>query len=298
MHRLKMLSELPEKPQFYFNATCLESGRPFVFTRSAVHSVPRPDEPLVDPLDCWISGQKASPGKTDELLPFAVTLEDVGSAPKDFPIAYAVLASAAFPGVFEPLPLRVYSSRSLNGATLSPESRKQIVRLVDGGIYDNTGLTTALTLFDYLQKKSPKRRKLILFSIDANNEYNNSEGTSTALNSPIHASWPFRGILQMFPTIDKVYSKQQSLVDAAIQRKISMDSNSIDFYQIKLNDDVQDQEQISKIPTEFVISSEEDEVIKKAVDYLLHKPRYKQSLVQELVDAILTEPQSPPETPR
>ena len=74
-----------------------------------------------------------------------------------FPIAYAVMASATFPGVFNYVTLRDFSA-----------ARKEYVHLFDGGTYDNLGLTSLWTVLENIVR-NPKGRQApkIIVLIDA-----------------------------------------------------------------------------------------------------------------------------------
>ncbi|MGA2862865.1 MAG: patatin-like phospholipase family protein [Verrucomicrobiota bacterium] len=157
--RMSKLGELPVRPRFFFNATCRETSRPFIFTQSVVHRDLSGD-PLArltqDPLLRWIQGQPTPPNELNEPFRYASTLEDLGSPPNRFPLAYAAMASAAFPGIFEPLRLHRYwlATNAAAGPRGHPKPwrLRTEVTLADGGLYDNTGLTTALEFFDYLSR--------------------------------------------------------------------------------------------------------------------------------------------------
>ena len=282
------LGELPAKPRFYFNSTCLVSGRPFVFSREAIHDEHRLDIVPSDPLKSWMQGDWSD--GTSEPLQYAMTLEDIGSSPVEFPSDYAVLASAAFPGVFEPLMLKVYARHRID-TTNGLGTSSKFVSLVDGGVYDNTGVTTALTLFDYLKGLGVKK-SLILLRIDANNTFGNYDGETdmSLLHRDLH--WPIRGLVKMTPTLDQIYDDQQSLVDTAIDLKLSFDHSDIKVYKIALNEvkDPDVKRKLADIHTDFAISGTEDQTIQQSVTLLLnHEDKTGKSTVNKLVDALVEE---------
>lgn len=102
------LQDLPARPLFIFNATSLQSGELFRFTRPY----------LAD----WRVGKTADPTLT---------------------VAKAVAASAAFPPVLSPalVDLKGHDWQD-PGELTEPAYREQAV-LADGGVYDNLGLETA-----------------------------------------------------------------------------------------------------------------------------------------------------------
>ena len=207
------LGDLPERPRFYFNATCRDTSRPFIFTQLVTHRDLSGD-PLArlapDPLLRWIDSAPSNAVPREPFL-HASTLEDLGSPPNRFPLAYAAMGSAAFPGVFEPLPLRCYRDRT----NAAPWWLRKQVTLVDGGLYDNSGVTTALDLFDYLRSgDGPKPKKLILLAVDADNERQDYAGPETASVLPWRYGVPLRGASAAVSALKKLYKSQQALVSA------------------------------------------------------------------------------------
>jgi NTE family protein len=113
------LADLPAKPSFVFNATNLETGDLFRFTKSYIAD--------------WRLGQ-ADPGSID--------------------LATAVACSSAFPPVLSPfkLGLRDATWESPDGGNadsdpdelpLTDPGYRREITLSDGGVYDNLGLETA-----------------------------------------------------------------------------------------------------------------------------------------------------------
>ncbi len=101
------LSSVSPDIEIAINSTNLETGRLFVFSRTSMGD---------------------SKYEYDEELP------DIKYETQNFPLARAVAASTAVPGVFTPIKIQkqYYSA---------PENYKKVKpRLVDGGVYDNQGL--------------------------------------------------------------------------------------------------------------------------------------------------------------
>ena len=154
------LGDIPPRPRFFFNATALETGAPFVMTQNLMNlpagKLPRRSTRLDLP---------PQHNQADDFRPLrhSLTLEELGSSPRSFPLAYAAAASAAFPAGVEPLPIRRYDYRegmrrfAPTDATLS---------LADGGIYDNSGMMTAADFFKHLAERKGVHR-LILITINA-----------------------------------------------------------------------------------------------------------------------------------
>ncbi|SOC18441.1 patatin-like phospholipase family protein [Rhodobacter maris] len=105
----KSLDALPDRPTFVFNATNLQTGRNFRFSKKYMGD--------------WRIG----------LLPGPL-----------LPVARAVAASSAFPPWFAPVtlshpgPFEAVESADLN----SNPAYTRTIRLADGGVYDNLGLET------------------------------------------------------------------------------------------------------------------------------------------------------------
>lgn len=113
-----------QPPQIIINATSYTNGQPFIFT----------DEHFANRLN----------SKLDT-----------------FPLANAVMASSAFPGVFHPVTVKDYSIK--NTQLVGTDNQTQYYEhLIDGGPNDNLGIT-AIT--DILRDKKPKH--CLLLVIDA-----------------------------------------------------------------------------------------------------------------------------------
>jgi len=302
------LGDLPDRPRFYFNATCRDTCRPFIFTQSVIHRdlSGDPMERLApDPLLRWLEHAPTNPLPREPFL-HASTMEDLGSAPGRFPLAYAAMGSAAFPGVFEPLPLRCYRPQ-----TNSPPwwLHKQ-VSVVDGGLYDNSGVTTALDLFDYLRSAAPfKPKKLILLAVDADNERQDYVGPQTPSIFPWRYGLPLRGATAAVSTLKKLYASQQALAAAAARHHIREleQQNLIEFLPVRLKDvrGVEAQELragdglekplqqvdvfglIKDIPTDFVVTTREDRLLQSVVRKLLSEaPPGEASLADRFARAV------------
>ena len=104
------LNELPDRPRFVINATSLQSGVLWRFSRPYLWD--------------WRVGEVRNPTT---------------------PLATAVAASSAFPPFLSPVVLRFRPSDFApgSGADLQGDEYRQKVVLTDGGVYDNLGLETA-----------------------------------------------------------------------------------------------------------------------------------------------------------
>lgn len=121
----KKFNELIKQfPQIIINATSYTNGQPFVFT----------DEHFANRLNSRID---------------------------TFPLANAVMASSAFPGVFHPVTVKDYSIK--NTQLVGTDNETQYYEhLIDGGPNDNLGITS---ITDILRAKKPEH--CLLLVIDA-----------------------------------------------------------------------------------------------------------------------------------
>jgi len=162
-----MLGELPQRPRFFFNAVAVETGAPFVFTQR-IQQLPSDYRPV------WTARiDVPEDGVRDRARPLvsSLSLEDLYSSPALFPLTYAAMASAAFPPVMEPLEIRRYG---LDGDAEEMYPTEHTLHLTDGGVFDNSGLITAVDFFEHAvheaRRENPGRpltRRLVLLSINA-----------------------------------------------------------------------------------------------------------------------------------
>lgn len=107
------LQDLPPEPRFVINATNLQSGVLWRFSRPYARD--------------WRVGEIANPA---------------------FRVATAVAASCAFPPFFAPLTLEVSPDQFVAGSSdpglEDPQAYQHRILLADGGVYDNLGLETVL----------------------------------------------------------------------------------------------------------------------------------------------------------
>ncbi len=321
---LRKLGDLPARPCYLFNATCLETSRPFIFTRQVLHG-PKPEDPLTklveDPLVLWALDAPVPATQLREPFMLASTLEDLGSPPADFPLSYAVMASAAFPGVFQPLRLPKYRNTwsddacPVAPARVSPPilgggraaqarhpggpsgsgSVTNRISVVDGGVYENTGVATALQLHQYLQQQATNRGvpppRLVLLSIDANNTPDEFEPSLMPPNSPIQIDLPLRGLASAVSTMSKIYDKQQALAWAVLRRHLNgMEAQGqVKFVSVRLLDHRLQKRRFNReadrlaarlgglnpfwparnIPTDFVLTAAEDDQLRETVRELV-----------------------------
>ncbi len=271
--KLLTLSDLKRQPRYLFNATCVETRLPFVFTQSVIHTESGRN-PLTgvtyDPARDWFrqSGLAYSRDILLNPLVHATTLEDIGSSPGAFPLSYAVMASAAFPFIFNPLHLKKHNAQR-NG------TKETFVRVVDGGIYDNTGVVTALELFSHLEIHHPKPdRRLVLLSINADNEIGGYDEKSLAKIGFFEVDVPLRGAYEAVRSLNQVYYHQTQLFRAAIRNRVdqlNQERDRVEFFEINIAD-VEDpalRERIQDVKTALVIPKKHDDIVRDAVTDIL-----------------------------
>jgi hypothetical protein len=181
------LGDLPTRPRFFFNATALETGAPFVITQNVMNLTAGSLPGRSVRLDVQ-GGDEPRDGFRS--LRQSLTLEEIGSSPRLFPLAYAAAASAAFPAGVQPLPLRRYDYRPGLRRFEPVEAR---LSLADGGIFDNSGMMTAADFFEHLAERRGVRR-MVLIAINADaSEYDlafKEHAFPPKSGVPMRARWP------------------------------------------------------------------------------------------------------------
>jgi len=308
------LSDLPETPRFYFNATSLETGLPFVFTQRFVQLPLKNHIPIdASRLDefLYMDFSKENDTEISRLQrPFGrmTTLEDLNSSPADTPLAYAAIASAAFPLGFEPLSITKYG--------YDPVARKvyesdEPLHLSDGGLYDNSGLSTISELLETIMavrenvEKPAKYQKppinVILLSINADaDEYdafyaNKTPGKAGFSDiSPIDFNIPVRYRSLGFDSLSLIhYVNKRRAEQLAVKKIQNIVCGKDSIENCKINPKVnflyfpvnlaqlspQDKHHIpdpsnlfnklKQIPTNFVISDEDEVVINQSAELIV-----------------------------
>jgi hypothetical protein len=182
-HQYYRLGDLEPRPLFLFNATALETGRPFVLTPSVInfpsslrpahtsrlgldydeHRVAQSERDTTVVLD---TPKQACHG-IGKPLHTGTTLEEINASPRRFLLAYAAMASAAFPLGLEALPIRKFGYEQSTGDLYRTNDT---IRLSDGGVYDNSGMTSVVNLLEYIactrQARDPLRVVWVLISAE------------------------------------------------------------------------------------------------------------------------------------
>jgi predicted acylesterase/phospholipase RssA len=136
-----------EGSRHYINATILETGQRLVFANEKYH----------------IHSRDGLRQRLNDI----VFLEDLYRSVEEFSVADAMFASMSFPGATDPVVFDVYDG--VDTKDDSPRSIAQI-QIVDGGVFDNTGLATLLDImFDEVIVTDAKSQELIILMIDSDN---------------------------------------------------------------------------------------------------------------------------------
>jgi len=128
-------SKSPQYPQWTANATVFENGVIFPFTPQ-------------------ILAEYKISGYLHELIAIKKGEEDYIEFASNVPLSLGLTASGNFPSLIAPQTL-----------TADHDKNNRFIHLVDGGMSDNLGLTTAMSILDQEDKSRPKRKVLIV--IDA-----------------------------------------------------------------------------------------------------------------------------------
>jgi len=286
------ISELSDFPRVCFNSTLLETGLPFMFTQRYVHAFPeKPYEQTVR-LDLVGSNDNQVSETKRQFRPFkSTTLEDINSSPESTELAYATVASAAFPIMLEPFEVMKYGYRPVKQEIYATSDR---LHLSDGGIYDNSGLTPLIDLMEYLisgrnagNKCNVKRIVLLSINADAdsyNLNYANRDAPEETWFQwfPVGINLPFRwrslgfDALNLIHFTNKRRAEQIAIDRAKSLRSVKNEDNvefnylTISLQQLSGNDkyriaDISNlYDRLKNIPTNYQISNEDSLLLEQA----------------------------------
>lgn len=147
------LGDLEKRPRFLFNASLLETGKQFTFTQTPINLKVNSLHTQSARLDLEILHDVNNNDISNILKPLqATTLEEINSSAKSTPLPFAVMASAAFPIFIEPMEIIKYGIDPVSQDIYRTEDR---LHLSDGGIWDNSGLTSLMDIVRYLKINKP-----------------------------------------------------------------------------------------------------------------------------------------------
>lgn len=274
---------LERRPKFFFNTTNHSDFRPFLFTQGRFHRGPAVDfvgsesgRSFENPLIRWHRSDD-SEFENGRPFPYALSLEDINSDSEKFPISYAVMGSAAFPGATEPMPMWYYKPVE-EGDDLEFE-KDAIVRVVDGGLYENYGLAAAFETYEYVRRKLAPQGvtvNLKILSVDSANRVKpiRDEGC-LGLNSPIDCGFPVRGVMPAIESMSRSYDAGQAVIRSILRKRaeVADESGSIDVTEINLAQCTHfDEKDGEDVKTDYIISGAEAEILEKCARELVDHP--------------------------
>ena len=271
--RLKM-RDLKPRPRFFFNAATSQF-RPMIFTQSGYRQGPAASvDKKGAPEDALLSYFKGTPSVFQPGRPFAyaLTLEDLNSSADDFPISYSVMASAAYPGAMEPLELEKYAEGE-NGEL----EYNGFVNIVDGGLYENFGITTALETFNYIQRRLAEQNrplKLTLLSINNANPERETEAQRSAWTDPrgiIGVDTPIRGLTPAVQNAFELYNDRYSWITKILRDHLATREDVL-FIDVNLADcpELQADPELD-VQTNYVINAEEIETLRACAEAVMRQ---------------------------
>jgi len=185
-----------------------------------------------------------------------------------YKISRAVMASAAFPAVFNYMTLRDYCN-------------ERYVHVFDGGNSDNLGLKSLSTVIDL---NRDNYNKIIVILVDSHVE---AKGIDNKEYDP-RSLFSYVMDMNMMDSFDSLLeSNRIDLLDKFESE--SKNDNTMEFWHIKF-DDVKDfdlKKKLNKIPTNFMISKSKDKnhlnLIDRAVNDLISKGNPKLDLIRQIL---------------
>lgn len=210
-------------------------------------------------------------------FPYSLSLEDLNSDSQEFSIAYAAMGSAAFPGATEPLPLWYYKPEwEANKLQLK---KSAVVRVVDGGLYENYGLAAVLETYDYLRRKMADRSvtvKLKILSVDSANRIQPPRDEScVGLQSPPGVGSPVRGAVPAVETMSRSYDAGPAVIRSILARRATAtggESGTIETTEINLaHCSYYDQDNSEAVQTNYLISEKEIQTLEACADELVRQ---------------------------
>jgi hypothetical protein len=204
------------------------------------------------------------------------------------------MASAAFPPVMEPLEIREYG---FDGETGKMFSTEHTVHLTDGGVFDNSGLITAVDFFEYLVHEArrhaggtPVKRRLLLLSVNAETSRALGHRRTSALGAEsawnIGINWPIRhlgaGAIDQIHFTNKrrgeeIAWERLEALKRTLEPDVEVDVlyfpvnltqlSEFDPFAIEAGEETF--EKVSRIPTDYVIRVDHDKLLASAVEQIL-----------------------------
>lgn len=288
------LANLTSRPVFIFNSFSQKDQTPFLITQNLLHYGPIVRRNLVDILisnpgdqrrnSVNSQGYRRSFSTVSGLL-YHKTLEDINSNPGDFRLAYAAMASAAFPFVFDPVPVQEYDYR-VDPSTIRPVDKDY---LADGGLYDNSGVATLLNLIRQIRPENKSKPTIVLVSIISDNPVERSDASDYRANPWLTFQSPVRGLGRGVTSIDQLYGQSQRMARSMNLDMVSKIGENVHFEEIRLADYEPIEANRRSVPTDLLITENDDRLLARAAATLLRQPdKHGNSRGSSLARRILT----------
>lgn len=190
--------------------------------------------------------------------------EQLNSDINEYPVGHAVMASAAFPAVFNYVTMRNYTTEG---------AKKNYVHVFDGGNTDNLGITSVRNILErYGEQNKKKLEKVVVILVDA---YTKPIGIDRRKSDSRTSFFLERFVdLNLMDSFDTLLSANRSHKVAEFRKwfnkKFPEDSVFLHITFEGLPSKENDlRENLDKIPTDFSINDENARYIDRAVEILL-----------------------------
>lgn len=148
-------------PALIVNGTVYNSGQRMAFTNLPARRFPTIVQPGGDAIALGSSDREILRNLVQPL-----TFEDFGSDIGPFRLSRALAASAAYPMLLAPVPLKTFPERASAGDAERPSNTRllnsPVIYVADGGLHENEGIDSLLSLI----KSLPDDQPVLLLAID------------------------------------------------------------------------------------------------------------------------------------
>jgi hypothetical protein len=204
--------------------------------------------------------------------------EQLNSDINEYPIGYAVMASSAFPAVFNYVTMRNYTNEG---------SEKNYVHVFDGGNTDNLGITSVKNILERYEKENKRKiQKVVIILVDA---YTKPIGIDREKSDSRTSFFLERFVdLNIMDSFDSLLSanRRHKLMEFKNWFKEMYPNNSIFFhitFEALPDKEVKLKENLNKIPTNFSITDENARHIDHAIGILLNENNAELKRIKNLL---------------
>lgn len=235
-------------PHLVLNGTVYNSGQRLAMTNLPPGRLPS----VFDPAGIDVHQSEGNTRMTARLaqpLHFA----DLGSEIRTFRVSRAIAASAAYPIYLAPLKLRMYPEavpEPLYGRADTGLLQSRFLYVADGGIYDNTGADTLISIL----RTIPKSQPVMIVIVD---------GTLPMETERINSSKIWGPLSVIYRMYDIGNSRPLTFYTAAAAR--FHDANKLGLYLIRMDSvDEEHRRTLNRIPTRFKLSGAHRHLVEHA----------------------------------